>query len=443
MSVWDRYDNEQREEYIRFIKMYASLSKLFNQKASQTGAPYLDSKFQENIYARSFNSKDVDIGNTPHDIKSVFDDENIGIGIKTWLNSVPSYQKVMQLKAYKDEIEQYRNKGTLEELAYKISEIKNTRMKSDYARLGLKEDRNIYHYITRDSGKMLIQETSYPLVDMNSLEPVQLNEKSFLFKDKYKSYKYTFGDSQIWMKFGEKKDRTVLDEENIDIMEDPYGFLSYAFDGLKDNKGILTLENETDSEENYTYLPLYSYKNKKVEPKSGLNSFNSSPKERGSNKPRPKAEVYIPIPQSYWKKYPNWFDNEFDFLNYKNNKNDENENKEKNEEKDKNIFKFYLHLPDGKVYKARITQENYKALQTSPQDALGKWLLYDVLGIKNDGTEIVTMETLKKAGYDSVKLWHEDPDDKNNVWIDFAPIGSFERYMNGEVTEDDVDYEDF
>lgn len=78
--------------------MYGSLSAMFNQKSSETGAPYLDSKFQETIYAKSFASEDVDIGNTPHDIRSTFGSEKIGIGIKTWLSSKPSYQKVMQLK---------------------------------------------------------------------------------------------------------------------------------------------------------------------------------------------------------------------------------------------------------------------------------------------------------------------------------------------------------
>lgn len=420
MSVWDRYDNEQREEYIRFIKMYASLSKLFNQKASQTGAPYLDSKFQENIYARSFDSKGVDIDNTPHDIKSIFGNESVGIGIKTWLNSSPSYQKVMQVKAYENEIKKYRNEETLEELAYKISVIKNRRLKADYARLGLKENGNIYHYITRDSGKILIQETSYPLVDINSLEPVKFNKKSFLFKDKYKSYKYTFGDSQIWMKFGESKDRTIIGEEKINILEDPYEFLSNAFDKLKDNNGIFTFEKGVDNVDDVTYLPLYSYKYKEVKEKSGLNAFNAAPKNAGGG--RPNAEVYIPIPRDYWKKHPDWFDKDFDFLNYKKN----------------SSFSFSLHLPDGNVYNSIITQSNYKSLQTDPQNALGKWLLYDVLGIKDDGTEIVNMETLEKAGYDSVKLWHKNPDDKKNVWIDFAPIGSFERYMNDEVAEDDI-----
>ena len=150
MTIWEKYDKEQRTDYEEYLKMYGALSAMFNQKSSETGAPYLDSKFQETIYARNFNSEDVDIGNTPHDIRSTFGNHKIGIGIKTWLNSSPSYQKVMQLKRYKDEINPYNSEKDKDQLAYVIASIKNNRLISDYKRLGLNENDNIYHYVTRD-----------------------------------------------------------------------------------------------------------------------------------------------------------------------------------------------------------------------------------------------------------------------------------------------------
>ena len=52
--------------------------------------------------------RDVDIGNTPHDVLSVFGDERIGIGIKTWMKNTPSFQN-MQIKSYRDDIETYKN----------------------------------------------------------------------------------------------------------------------------------------------------------------------------------------------------------------------------------------------------------------------------------------------------------------------------------------------
>ncbi|PEG88375.1 hypothetical protein CP358_03640 [Lactobacillus sp. UMNPBX7] len=74
----------------------------------------------------------MDIGNTPHDIRSTFGSDRIGIGIKTWLSSKPSYQKVMQLKRYKDEINPYINENTKDDLAYIIAKIKNDRLITDY-----------------------------------------------------------------------------------------------------------------------------------------------------------------------------------------------------------------------------------------------------------------------------------------------------------------------
>ena len=131
MSVWERYPKKQREEYIYFLKVYGSLSNLFRQKQGDM-IPYLDSKFQETIFARVFQAQNVDIGNTPHDILSVVGNLRVGIGLKTWMHSKPSYQKVMQLKSYKSEIDAALRTDNLLHIATTISMIKNDRMQSDY-----------------------------------------------------------------------------------------------------------------------------------------------------------------------------------------------------------------------------------------------------------------------------------------------------------------------
>ncbi len=369
MTVWEQYSDEQRETYIEFIQMYGALSKMFNQKSSITGAPYLDSKFQETIYARAFDSADVDIGNTPHDIMSIFGNQRIGIGVKTWLNSSVSYQKVMQLKRYKSEIDSLNKPGKEEELANKISEIKNSKMQLDYDRLGLDENKNIYHYITRDKGKVVFQETIYPKIDISNLNKFSLSKSSFVFSDGIKQYKYTFGDSQIWMQFGNKKDQTLLKEVEINMLDDPFEFLKVAFQNkgmlLKDQAGVLTIKKTVQTQTDDVYLPLYSYRSDKVEEKSGLNAFNGAPKNKKNNSPRPEAEVYIPVPKEFHKKYPHWFSNEIDTRYY-----------------NKKAIPFTLHLPDGTSYPARLTQEGFKSFETNPQSALGKWLLYKILKLK-------------------------------------------------------------
>jgi len=425
MSVWEQFSNEQREEYIKFLQVYGALSNLFRQKQGDL-IPYLDSKFQETVFAKIFKSENVDIGNTPHDVLSVFGNDRIGIGLKTWMGSKPSFQKVMQLKRYQNEINQYRN--DLHSLAYKISEIKNERMISDYNRLGLSENKNIYHYVTRDKGLFTINESAYPIIDLNNLKDLNATSSALSWSDGNKDYRYTFGDSQIHQKFDSKKyNSLVLNQFDVKIIEDPFAFLLKAyFDIIENSKPV-----ELDVVE--VYLPLYSYQSKEVEEKSGLNAWNGAPKSKGSNTPRPLNEVYIPIPREFHKKHPDFFTyNIFEFEKIK-------ELYDGNSEKPE--IRFHLQLPNGKRIPSLVTQSNMKSLQSGSntehdeegkrygQSALGQWLLIEVLGLKE--RKKVTREWLQMKGTDSVRLWRKK-DDYSTINIDFAPIGSFEAFMDDE-----------
>jgi hypothetical protein len=140
------------------------------------------------------------------------------------MGSQPSFQKVMQLKRYQNEINVYRN--NLEDLAYKISEIRNERVSSDYERLGLLEENNIYHYVTRDKGSFTINECAYPLIDLKNLSDFNKTSTAFSWSDGNKDYKYTFGDSQIWQKFDSNKYKSILLKTfDVKIIDDP--FLSF------------------------------------------------------------------------------------------------------------------------------------------------------------------------------------------------------------------------
>lgn len=431
MSIWERYSKEEREEYIKFLQVYGALTNLFRQKHGNL-IPYLDSKFQETIYAKVFNSENVDIGNTPHDILSVFGDERIGIGLKTWMNSRPSFQKVMQLKRYKTEIDPYFNKSD-EELAIKLSELKNERMLIDYNRLGLSKDKNIYHYVTRDEGKFVIQETLYPIVNLDNLRKFKRTNTAFAWSDGHKTYKYTYGDSQIWQYFNSDADDTlVLNQFDVNIIENPFDFLLKSYFNFIDD--FKKAESSEDIVE--VYLPLYSYRTKEVELKSGLNAWNAAPKNKNNSSLRPLNEVYIPIPLEFHKKYPDFFcPDVFEIQRRQKNYAGSSKNKPQ--------VRFHLQLPNGKKIPALLTQSNMKSLQSGSlteidpntgklygQSALGQWLLVDVLGLKE--RQPVTKEWLEKKGTDSVRLWRKK-DDYSTINIDFAPIGSFEKFMKDEI----------
>ena len=240
MTIWKQYDNSQREEYIKFLQVYGALSNLFRQKHGDM-IPYLDSKFQETVYARVFESKNVDIGNTPHDILSIFGNDRIGIGLKTWMNTKQSFQKVMQIKAMRNEVQMLLEYKNEENIAYRLSEIKNEKMICDYKRLGLSNDKNIYHYVTRDENKLVIQETAYPLIELDKLRDFRFNRQkgritNFEWSDGLKDYKFTFSDNTFYMKFGlERSDTTLLDQFRVDIIDDPFNFLINSYFGMQNN----------------------------------------------------------------------------------------------------------------------------------------------------------------------------------------------------------------
>lgn len=426
MSIWEQYSSEKRKEYIQFLQVYGALTNLFRQKQGDM-IPYLDSKFQETVFAKIFESQNVDIGNTPHDVVSIFGDMRVGIGLKTWMSSKPSFQKVMQLKRYQEEINQYKNDPY--DLAAKISSIKNERMLSDYLRLGLKEDNNIYHYVTRDEGRFVINECAYPLISIEKLSNFSMTPTAFTWSDGHKDYKYTFGDSQIWQKFDDtKKDTLLLDKFDVQIIEDPFDFLLKSYLKLIENTKI-----EVKPEIVEAYLPLYSYETKEVGEKSGLNAWNAAPKNKNSDTPRPLNEVYIPIPKEFHDKFPSFFTKNIiqvidDRKKYKGTDH-------------RPEVRFNIILPNGKTIPGLVTGDNMKGFQSGSnterddhgkrygQAALGQWLLVDVLGLRD--REPVSREWLEKKGTDSIRLWRK-VDDYSNINIDFAPVGAFEAFMNGE-----------
>ena len=424
MTIWKQYENSQREEYIKFLQVYGALSNLFRQKHGDM-IPYLDSKFQETVYARVFESKNVDIGNTPHDILSIFGKDRIGIGLKTWMNTKQSFQKVMQIKAMRNEVQMLLEYKNEENIAYRLSEIKNEKMIRDYKRLGLSNDKNIYHYVTRDENKLVIQETAYPLIELNKLRDFRFNRQkgritNFEWSDGLKDYKFTFSDNTFYMKFGsERSDTTLLDQFRVDIIDDPFNFLITSYFDMQNKNFQILKPNVTE-----VYLPLYSYKNKEVKEKSGLNAWNSLPKSKNSSE-RPLNEIYIPIPREFHKKNPDFFvANIFEY------------------EKTHKSVEFTLILPNGDELPASVRQSGMKGLQSGSknrrkkdgtkygQGDLGQWLLIDVLGLRE--RTLVTREWLKERGTDSVKLWYQN-NDKNRIYIDFAEYGSFEKFMEGEI----------
>ena len=438
MSIWNKYTEDERDTYLLYLKSYASLSKLFIQKSGQL-IPYLDSKFQESAYAKAFNSEVVDINNTPHDVLSTFGQDRVGIGIKTWMDSKASYQKVMQLKKYREELDEFTNQNDLIEF---LSKLRNDKLESDHNRLGLNSDTNIYHYITRDKGLFSIFECPYLKSDLSKLMPGKgsKNSKAVYWTDGFNKFKYTKADSQIYKLFDPNESQNVnVKSLSVEILQDPFNFIT---DFYKDNynNAFLLKSESLDSNIEEIYLPLYSYRSGQVEDSSGLNAWNAAPKNKGSLKERPLNEVYIPIQIDFHRKCPNFFCpdiikviNEREYV--------KSLPKHLKRGKIKPEVRFEIELPTGKIIPGLITADRMKQFQSgnisqiddvgkiSGQALLGQWLLIDVLGLKK--RQRVTRDWLEKKGSDSIRVW-KTKGSYDKYFIDLAPVGAFDAFMNDE-----------
>ena len=131
-------------------------------------------------------------------------------------------------------------------------------------------------------------------------------------------------------------------------------------------------------------------------------------KSKGSNIPRPEYEIEVRISKWIHHVFPGFFGiNALD------------ENEVKNAEKND----FDLILPNGRILKGRVKQQNGKSLQTNPQGALGEWILKDVLGLNN--REVVTADLLQSLAIDSLKVTKID--DKH-FKITVAENGAYEKF---------------
>lgn len=80
---------------------------------------------------------------------------------------------------------------------------------------------------------------------------------------------------------------------------------------------------------------------------------------------------------------------------------------------------------DGEIFKAKVFQENSKALMTNPNKALSDWLLRKVLQLKEG--ELATIEKLDKLGFDSVIITKKQ---NSKFEIDILKSNSYENFCN-------------
>lgn len=401
--IWNKFSEREKDEYIQFLKIFGALSGLFkdNQEGVNARKPYLYYRNHEQLFARVFDVEDLTRKDSAFDALGIWVNDRVGIGLKTWIHTKDyTYQKVAEFnKLAPVVIAPLIENGKPEEVIKKVSELRNERIMLD-KRL-YKTNRDVYHFVTRDDDIMNIIETPYDLIDIDSLELLKSDGKTYTFKDRLHNYKFYKSKSVLLEEF-DASQCEIITQIPIEQFDNPFELIRMI--------ELPNVKKEIMCEYEEIYLPLYQDKKEGriVSNCSGINIRHSKSKSKGSNTPRPEYEIEVRISKWIHHVFPNFFGI-----------NALSEDDIKNEK----LNDFDLILPDGRILRGRIKQQNGKSLQTNPQGALGKWILSDVLGLKN--REIVTWELLDSLGIDSIKIIKQD--DKH-FRITVAETGAYEKF---------------
>lgn len=382
----ERQSQSQVGYYERLLKAVGSLSNLF----SESPEPYLASRATENLFCKAFEAQNLSRSDASADASK----GKIGFGIKTFLEgNGRTMQKVAEFNS------DHLMFGTLppEEKVKKIAELRNERILTTKRIFGL--DDLIYHCITRKVGKIIVYETPAPLIDINSIRDVRVTARgaTIQFSDSNAEYSFNNSKSTLYKRFI-TPDQVLLDVP-VRILTDPFS----AVEKLISEAGLIFAPVKVLP---HVFLPLYSMRGgvKRVPEKSGLNQWNAA------GRPRDPNEIYIPIPAWIHRKFDGFFP--------------------------PRDGAFELTLPDGTTMSAKVCQDNSKALMSNPNSALGKWLLRDVLNLKEK--ELLSYDKLQTIGLDTVVIYKVD---NEHFDIDFTRVGSYEKFEveNGENNESETD----
>ena len=368
-------NSKEYELYFHYIKSVSSLSKLF----SESEIPFLHYRLAENLFCKAFNAENLSRTDTAYDAKI----DNIGIGIKTFV--CPSNSKSEKIAEFDRKNSELQNLN-VDKFAIKLAELRNERI--NFSNRTYKIEKSYYHCIARKKSSLVIFNTNYDLINMDKINIISNDKTSIKFKDNINEYSYNYAKSTLFKKFIIPQNHKIID---IQIIDNPLDLILKIFSEYNNF--------EITETKDFVILPLYSClknENKKYVPeKSGLNQWNAG------GRVRKYGEVYIPVPSEIKKLKSGFFP-----------------------ERDKI---FNLEIPSGDKLKAKICQDNGKALMTNPNVALANWLLKDVLQLKE--RELLTYRKLEIIGIDSVKV--EKIDDEN-FKIYFSKIGSYEKFINSK-----------
>lgn len=377
---YENQPTEQRDNYKKMLSIIGNLTQLF----SESNCPYLPYRAHENIFCKYFLAENLARADCSADAKK----DRLGIGLKTWMGQ--DDQKVAEFGRLRETFSDL----TGLELVRKIAEYRNERIRVTKNLNSI--DEMIYHIVKRVPGAMQILEHSFEYIDIDniSLIPNRGNVNNTYFTDGKHTYHFSVSKNTLYMIF---EDMVLLDSFDVQIMDDPYGYLMSLMEPNEVATVLPVADNQTSVGVTLPQicLRLYSEKangTKFVAEKSGLNQWNAGGRRRNPN------ELYIPYPAEDRERSAGFFP-------------------------DRDTV-FDLRLPDGTVIPAKICQDDGKAIMSNPNKILGEWLLRKVFELP-EGT-LITYEMLQRFGVDSVVFTKYGDLDYS---VDFSEVGTYEEFI--------------
>jgi len=360
--------------YRKHLETMGSLSGL----SSESESPYINSRVIENIFCLVTDADNLGRSDCSADAKL----GEVGIGIKTFLaNNNNSMQKIAE---FNKDASMIRNKVP-DEIVGIISNLRNERILSTMRIYAIK--RMIYHCVVREPNLIKICEQPMDIIDIENIVDIEVKSKGRIiyFNDGINEYSFNLNKNTLFKRFDTSKS---IFSVKVKILKEPFvllsRFLNYGIDNGKESQA-----------ESYPsiILPLFSnIGGRNVPKRSGLNQWNAS------GRPRDNDEIYIPIPAWIHKVFPEFLPERYE--------------------------SFVLRLPNGNQISAKVCQDGKKALMSNPNLELGKWLLREVMNLKE--RELLTYNKLQILGIDSVEVYKID---SSTYKIDFRPIGSYDKFL--------------
>lgn len=376
MSRFVDLDVRTGGQYVQLLQAVSKLSGLF----SESAVPYINYRVAENIFCRAFNARNLSRSDTAFDASL----EKLGIGVKTFIiTGSSSVEKVAEFNQLSTELARYNGR----ELAMKLASYRNERIELAKRTYGV--DGSQYHVVGRSEGRLILFEDEYGLIDIENIQAIKTTRAGLSFDDGRSHYVFNNSKSTLFKRFSIPDDAFLVD---VEILSDPFEILLQLFEQQGDMGKDVRMVKGVD----YVVLPLYSIRGKtrQVPEKSGLNQWNAGGRARDF------GEVYIPIPMQIHHLHPGFFPGR--------------------------DVEFELTVPTGEILRAKVCQDNSKALMTNPNRDLSQWLLRKVLKLKEG--ELATSEKLDKLGFDSVYVQKTGT---RSYKIDIAKTGSYEEFLPG------------